>query len=416
MRKPSEHSEDMTVVLACIAIALYLLAPLIWKLVAHKLTVPLSYWASAQLHVAPYLVSDAYEIALDLRNLRRQGEILSYEGLRQMLSTAGRYTAVPLMGVLALLLLKAWAIPRWPQNTKLRFSAQDLIDHQARFWAASAPLRGMNLEDPALAKHPYARRALTPAEWALKHRAVRDSKLVMYRNGEVEHFDESAPANATGVQRTIPLERVGNELLRLVSCKFDPQNAELAFLKQLGKKFEGYEQMPAHYFGVVCYCLAHIGPDRQREWELQYELIDRKGKPGPIAWAIWDENKSLELLARVGRRHRWDATVVRALFAESKRLGGKVEAWWVWLKAVDYALYINLNEDGRMVAWVESAGVRAQYEAEVTLADMNEQEARSGGEPLMLEFPSVQPAVVALKDYLDQTGALTGEATLLQET
>lgn len=397
-----------------VPVMLVLLLPLFWSKVAPRMSTPMSYFARAQMTVFPWFSKSAADAAADLNELRRRREVLSYDGLKAMLDESGRYLSYLLIPALLLAAGATYRIAAPQRQKTKRFSAQDLINFQAAYWAASSPLVGIDLASAEHQNHPYARRALKPPEWAVLVGAARDVKLVLLKdNGERLYFDETAPAGATEVERKIPRERIGKELFLLTGCTFDPNAAEAAFIAQLGRRFTRWESMPAHYFGVVCYLLSHIGPDRQLEWEIQYELMASKGVAGPKAKQAWQQHRKHEVLTRIAQHHHWNATAIRALFAESKRLGGKVESWWVWLKAVDYGLYINLNEDGRLVAWVESAGVRAQLNAERTMAEINAGMARRAEDQLTLQAPAVEPAVKALMAFLNDIGAIDESGVLL---
>lgn len=410
----SNTANEPFFILLVIATVVLVITPLMWPMIAPKLTPAMLWIAQAHLAFFPWLSDSAASQLQTLQEIRRDGRVLTSGGAWTVLNDAGRFMYWLATPAFLYWILKPIIKPAGRPEWRKVLSKFDLINQQAQFWPASYVVKDLDLLDPKLASHPYRRRALSPLEWAMRERVLHSVRCVRVgTEGDREYFDEAAPPEASRVSRVLPLDRIGIDRIVLMYGVLDDEKAESAFSDQLGSKFSAFTDMSPLHRGLVCFLLAHAGRDRQLEWKVQMELIRSKGAPGKHCQEAWDRFGSMQFVTEAIRDHAYNSTVLRRLITDSKRLGGKMETWYVWLKAVDFATYLNFNDDGRLTGWSEVAGVRSQYQAELVLARFNEEQLRKGQKPMKGGKPQMNEAVKALRKYLQQTGVLTGEARLL---
>lgn len=104
---------------------------------------------------------------------------------------------------------------------------------------------------------------------------------------------------------------------------------------------------------LAAFCGADETPWSEFDEQARAMLHDIHHSPGYQA--------ARKKIARVIQRHAWNRTVLAGLFDEAKRQGVFGSCEFLWLKPQDRALWYTLNNIGRRVGWMESAGVWVTY-------------------------------------------------------
>ncbi len=409
----NNKESDGIVGIGIAVVAVLLLAPLVYLRYASQVTAFVT--VASQALIAPFLWLDQYASLWDsVSAFRLSKQQLSSEGVRVMLAQAG----APMSWVIlvATVLLAVSVFRRSLKSGMVKLDGKGLINFQANHWAAARSMKDVDLLGKD-AEHVFGRVPLTPGEFSISQRIARDVQCVRYdpNTGDEDWYDEIAPDNATGVKQAIPFELIGKQQILLMRAWFDRERAQTVFVEQLGPKFTSYKKMPPHYQAITALLLAHGCGKPTLAKSVSFELVDLIGSPGPECKKAWEECKAhqigKQMLSLARNEHAYNTTVLRRLLGEAKRRGGKLPAMFVWLKALDWPLYVMMNEDGRRVAWAESAGIRSQFDAETTLAKENKERARNGEPPIVLSRPYIESAIDALKGFLDKTGAIVTQGT-----
>lgn len=257
----------------------------------------------------------------------------------------------------------AWSDKIPNKNTMVRkFDLEKLIAEMARIFPVISPIVKFNpLKDnfrmlgaAVPSKLPVFAEALSPEEW-------------------VAFFDIPRPERQLDVDAT-----------------------RRAFVRQLGKRFEGVDKLPLYMQALfAAFTMKACGQRTESDDFL-----------GDIA-ACWDIKRGLQLPkdmvkkinqinhdAKMGRvvekllfQHAFTGPAMLRALKNARDLGGVLApAQFLWLRGVDRSLWYALNNLGRPAVMVEAAGAIAHYRAEL-----------QAGRPI--PNPQLDAAVQSLVNY-----------------
>ena len=245
---------------------------------------------------------------------------------------------------------------------KKRHDLESLIKVQAKMWPVIAPIVDFN---------PIKKSARIPG-----------SKM-----------PEKLPLFAEALS---PEEWVSWNRIPVINDVPDRESTRRAFVAQLGGRWEGIEKTPLYYQALFA-AFALRGVQRREESE---ELLGRFS----LCWsekgglALTPEIKSeIRKLVRdpavggqaleLADQHGYNTTALLGVLKWSRMMGGVLApAQFLWLRAVDRALWYPMNNLGRRSFHSEGAGAMAHF--------MAEQNAKKP-----LPIPRVDTAIITLNSY-----------------
>lgn len=189
---------------------------------------------------------------------------------------------------------------------------------------------------------------------------LRDWKLI---EGDVDLYDSSHPAPQTPWRFAMQ-----HKLWSKDTRTLDEEGAARVFIGQLGRRFTTFEDL----------CQTDL------KWvvDILLERIPRKHHKDVIAYST--------------RGHLYDYTVIIAMLFAARRFG-VVECIWfnrLLFSSKHRPLFFAISSAGRKVAFVEGAGITAQYEYEMAIQGLKMASVKPVAE-------RVQGAVEALAEALE---------------
>lgn len=313
---------------------------------------------------------DAYYAALDRR---LSGNVnLSWDQVKAVSDAIGDVMKWPVMAFLAYCCY--WMLQISPKR-KFRtvFNLESFIKIQAKCWPVIAPIINFNpLKNSQRIpgtkiprKLPPFAESLSPEEWvAWLHLP----------------FHEGLPEKEAVTQ---------------------------AFIQQLGRKWEGVRSLREHQRALLA-AFTLRGNQKRNEsdellgeiakcWSIEHGLRLTLGVRAKIDAVLNDKGAMAEVMKELNR-HAYVVTALLGALKWARERGGVLASpSFLWLRAVDRALWYPLNNLGRRSYHAEAAGVMAHFMAE-NLAKR------------ALPIPRVDTAVPALLDYLKQMNPTYPEA------
>lgn len=270
-------------------------------------------------------------------------------------------------GVVVLLILSFLGY-RYAPRRKLRkiFTLEDLIKTQAIAWPVISPITKLN---PAIGPQ-RAPGDTIPARLAPFAEALSPEEFIAFHH--------------------IPVE---NKIV-------DREAAIRAFTRQLGARWQGFDKLPWHYQAIAA-ALAVKGARRREEadrmlgelalcWSPASGFVLTPSLKSRIRQILRDPKVGGEA-AKIMSAHAYVIPGMFRLLLWARERGGVLaSATFLWLRAVDRALWYPLNNVGRRTFHAEAAGAVAHYYAEKFLR-----------RPLII--PKVQGAVDSLIDHMKET-------------
>jgi len=273
-----------------------------------------------------------------------------------------RYLRIPVaIGCIGVAFYVIYFSPR--NKFRVRHTLESFIKVQAKMWPVIAPIvnfkpsnysariPGQTVPDQL---PPFAE-ALSPEEWIAWHR-------ITVTNG-------------------IP----------------DREAARRAFIQQLGPRWQGVDGQPPYIRALFAACALKGSQKREESDDLLGQLSICWTPNGGFAMTPEIANQVERIMrdaslsgevARVAESHAYRTTAVLGALKWARSMGGVLaSAQFLWLRAVDRALWYPLNNLGRRSFHVEGSGAMAHFMAE-----------ESAKKPLPM--PRVDTAIIALNQFL----------------
>lgn len=151
------------------------------------------------------------------------------------------------------------------------------------------------------------------------------------------------------------------------------EEANRVFANQLGPLRKDVKGMPVYKRAIVALCILKFSRKGAEYTTLRNVLANLYRKERSVDGARTLINKAFDgmeqetknLFSKLDSRHAYERTWFYSLFEGTKR-GIFPTIEFSFLKGIDRELYLTLNSVGRNRAWVEVAGVKAQWIAEKT--------------------------------------------------
>lgn len=287
---------------------------------------------------------------------------LSWAEFRYVLFESGhilRFVYTPiLLGIAVYSLFKVKG-----EGFKTSYDLDRFIEYQAKEWGVIKP--AINV----LKRHGQNKTALKPFYWMDKHKVT------------------------------------------LKDGNFDDEKAEKIFMKQLGKRVNGFKNAPLHMkvlmFSFILNAARDKNNDKFKSDMAEIFLIeDQKIKTEKLRELIkpyLSNKKYTNKILQFSKKHAYYTTLLVAMLVWARKKGGTYPpAQFVWLKGVDRTLWYALNNVGRYKFFIEGAGIISHYQAEVV--------SRT---PLI--EPYMESAIEGLENYIEEQGVLDLEAWFQKE-
>lgn len=280
-----------------------------------------------------------------------------------------------------LLLWFGWLIKKSPGRTgrySSRYTMQSLARQEAAQWPVLTPVLGLDLQDVPL-DDPINGMRRDGRAYSRQHRLVHPR----WTDPNTLKCPDGSPAD---------LEALGD------GRWFDMSRARTLFASQLGRPWQGVEELRPYERGLYAAFAAQVGHDRDMALAILNELAiaARSAFDKRDPWLL-ESATAVKALAKYGdtpavqklvRGHHYCCTVLIAVLEAARENGVLAAAWFRWLKMADRRMWYALNDLGLDVASVEAAGIRAHYQAE------------SIAKTAIAE-PLIEPAIKGLVEYLN---------------
>ncbi|HEY1096006.1 MAG TPA: hypothetical protein VGF14_02070 [Alphaproteobacteria bacterium] len=183
----------------------------------------------------------------------------------------------------------------------------------------------------------------------------------------------------------------------------DRDAARRAFLPQLGKRWQGPLALPPYGQALFAACALKVGGMRTESddflsllselWEPGKGLLLNKEAKDTIREALQNPKQG-RVLEKIAAQHAFTTCAMLRSLQFARTQGGVLApAQFLWLRAVDRALWYPLNNLGRNAVHIEAAGAITHYRAEV-----------SANKPI--PNPQLEPAVDGLIVYVKNNPSL----------
>ncbi len=183
---------------------------------------------------------------------------------------------------------------------------------------------------------------------------------------ELPHFSE-----ALGPEEWIAYNRIP-----VPDGKIDEEAAEEAFVKQLGKRWKGPNNLDDYKQILLAACCLKAARKRSEAddmlgrmskcWSLKSGLKLSKDR-GLLKWArkvLKDKDLAGKTLAQINQ-HAFETTALMKALAFAREEGGVLApSQFLWLRSYDRVLWYPLNNMGRQSFHMEALGAMSHYKAE----------------------------------------------------
>lgn len=294
------------------------------------------------------------------------------------------------------------SVVRFKYNREIK-DIYALIEIQAKYFPASAIIRGKNI----LARHPYegpwATYAL-PLDFALDNKVLWTSKTPISLDQPVDQktmFPIPAFTLAEKVQ-PFPVKRKRMPHHRYVSMHVDKAND--AFTAQLGPLWEGVDALPPLEKALFAAFCAQAAGKQKEAWSMIEQLAftfkeGERDKSGKLTTPHFANTQGVQALldkyfktAKIQAAidlHAYSYNVITAALAACRTKGRLMHSNFLWLKPVNRTLWYALCGQGGQSAYWEAAGPWAHGQIEELMGSK-------------VVVPMVAGAVYALRDTMSR--------------
>jgi intracellular multiplication protein IcmP len=278
--------------------------------------------------------------------------------------TAGEYFRYVLI-----MLLLAFSIVIFKTNAQMRlkkkFDMKSLARQEQSNWPQIKIATKTDILNEDLDSGPWSM-ALTPMQFSKKNKLIA-----------VEFADVSATefSKAQAAQFKVTLNR---------------GRAERAFTAQLGRSWQGIENMAPHRRAVVAIFFARGNRDTKAASALVAQLA-ASAADGKLdcsgADELWKKQLKAKRVQEICAMHAYEFTLFISALLFAREDGVVASSDFLWIKPVDRRLWYVINNVGRQTPGAEVGGIFSHWYYEVALKRA-------------LSAPRIEPAVEALNEAL----------------
>lgn len=186
-----------------------------------------------------------------------------------------------------------------------------------------------------------------------------------------------SPMQFSKKNKLVTVEFVGNlqagvskALAMEYKAVLNRHRAERAFSMQLGRIWQGIENMPPHRRAILATFLARGGRDTQKSQDMVAQLahsaangrLDCSG-----ADALWKKHMNNSQVKDMLKSHGYEFTVFISALLFAREDGVLASADFLWVKPLDRRLWFVINNVGRQTPSVEAAGIFSHWYHEKAL-------------------------------------------------
>lgn len=256
----------------------------------------------------------------------------------------GEFLRYPMAAILILLSIYVYRTHLYMRFTK-KHSMNTLLQSEFPNWPQIKIVRKLNLLDQDLDSGPWAM-AMTPMQFAKKYKLM---------NVEVAELTGSKFAKTQAPEFKVKLNR---------------QRTERAFQAQLGRSWQGIDNLFPHRQAIFAVLAARGCRDTKLAQELVYQLADSAGD-GQLNYKGVDKlikkhqyNSSVE---KICNAHAYEFTVMASMLMFAREDGVLASADFLWVKPMDRRLWYVLNNVGRQTPASEVGGIFCHWYNELAL-------------------------------------------------
>lgn len=181
--------------------------------------------------------------------------------------------------------------------------------------------------------------------------------------------------------------------------ELDRQATYMAFAQQLGPRWQGWEQLPAHkQILLAAFCLKAARKRKEADdllgrvaqcWDFDKGMVySRDSSLIRDARTVLRNKDVAGPTLRKANQHAFQTTAMLRALATAREEGGVLApATFVWLRAFDRTLWYPLNNLGRQAFHMEAFGAMAHYKSE-----------KRTSRPI--PRPKVEPAIESIVTYM----------------
>ncbi|MFZ4761867.1 MAG: hypothetical protein ACOYK8_03535 [Alphaproteobacteria bacterium] len=333
----------------------------IWYLFSHEITIFVKIVKHLELQIINIFFDDP-QVKDFIRFFDRVGDDkITWPHAAKAAEITGRYLKIPIAGLM--LGFCIWVIFLAPGSRfKKVHGLEQLIAAQAKTWPVISPIVKFN---------PAAVSARAPG-------SAVPTKL--------PPFAESLS----------PEEFIAYHRIKVEAGLIDKVSALSAFTQQLGGRWPGAKKLPIHLQAVFAGIALKGARKRKESDDLMGEIAMSFKAPNGLIIKGKLKEKIRKIIndptiggeaEKIAARHAFTSTAMLGLLAWARQRGGVLApAQFVWLRAVDRALWYPLNNLGRRAFLPEASGAMSHYYAELAAA-----------RPLLT--PKLDRAVEALEEF-----------------
>lgn len=348
------NSRSSAPIVALAAVVVVGATMLLWQQKHEAIARILLAWKALEVLPVAHVFGAADALRARLEIYLRYARIVT---LRELLVLGWEIGAFYLVIPVTLSVSFAWRAARHPVVRATRVhTIQSLLEVQSRSFSAVAPVLRRDLSND---RSPEWASSMHPEEWIVEHGLIVSERLELDRTRDLLVRQLGKPINALS-----QLSDTEKALFAIFGLRvfFKDLEASKALLDALN--------------------YSAINAQSRPNLALAHEAFERCAKAKAARdWLL---------------KHPYPRTMLTALLIESRQMGVLPSSNFIWLKPLDRALWYPLNTAGRKVAFMESAGVFNQMQAEEVAWDND----------CVLSAPHVEDAIKALQRYLEETGVL----------
>ncbi len=300
-------------------------------------------------------------------------DTLTAEAATQLSNDAGEFLRFPIALLLLLISIYVY-FTHIGIRFKRRHSMKSLLLQEQENWPQVKIVSKLNLTETDIDSGPWAM-AMTPMIYAQKN------KLVAIGVAEIE----------------------GSGFSKIKEAEFkivlDKSRAARAFSAQLGRAWQGPQNMPAHRRAIFAVFVARGCRNTQAAQDMVKQLAESAGA-GKLDFsgcdALWKKHYNDKTVQRICKSHAYEFTVMASLLLFAREDGVLASADFLWVKPLDRRLWYVINNVGRQTPTTEVAGIFCHWYYELALKRP-------------LSVPIVDNAVVALEIALNEVLYIPGE-------
>lgn len=382
-----DGKDDQVFLLVGVVIVIFMVIPAIYVMYAGNVNGFLLEVAKRELSPFSFLFTEPQIAIAKLSELDPAS--LDWPMMEKILSYAGTWLRWPLIVILALLAIVSLQLGKVEHLTR-KFSMESLLEHNSDNFPCLKPIvgKGKYLLNPESYDKGNWKIARTPIQFAVSKGLLLGPNGVPCEIGDV--FEKGFPSR---------------DKQAFGECSYDEANAVTIFKKQLGRQFNGINDLSLSRKAIAAAFVLYANGNKLECMDIldsvSMSYVEKDDTPQcPVledgsfnkkistALANWDEFAKRKNIAR---HLAYELPLFMALLNEARKKGVLASSQFIWLRPMDRSLWYALNQCGGRVAWVESLAAWSHFQAE----------NHSGR---TMHEPQITDAVASLKRSLGHQG------------